>query len=122
VPVLLGALRRFAILFGGIGALTVVLSLGFGALAHASLSRSIAIGLYLVGSVILIFGFFVGNRGPFRHEQEDNETGYSLIPRGVRKASVEERKESISISVLFVVLGLGLIVLGVVSDSSHRLI
>ena len=59
----------------------------FGALADASLSRSIAIGLYLVGSVILIFGFFVGNRGPFGTTTEDNETGYSLIPRGVRKAS-----------------------------------
>jgi hypothetical protein len=120
VPVLLGAFRRFAILFGGIGALTVVLSLGFGALAGAPLSRSIAVGLYLIGSVILIFGFFVGNRGPLRHDRSDDE-GYSLIPRGVRKATLEERKESINVSVLFVVLGLGLIVLGVVSDSSHKL-
>ncbi len=117
---LLGALRRFAILFGGIGALTVVLSLAFGALAKAPLSRSIAVGLYLVGSIILIFGFFVGNRGPLRHDHGDDE-GYSLIPRGVRKATLEERKDAINISVLFVVLGLGLIVLGVVSDSSHKL-
>ena len=107
-------------MFGGIGVLTVVLSLGFGALAGAPLSRSIAVGLYLIGSVILIFGFFVGNRGPLRHDHGDDE-GYSLIPRGVRKATVEERKESINISVLFVVMGLGLIILGVVSDSNHKL-
>ena len=118
---LLGALRRFAILFGGIGGLTVVLSLAFGALAKAPLSRSIAVGLYLVGSVILIFGFFVGTRGPLRHDHGDDESAYTLIPRGVRKATLEERKEAINISVLFVVLGLGLIILGVVSDSTHKL-
>ena len=120
VPVLVGALRRFAVMFGGIGALTVVLALAFGAVAGAPLSRSIAIGLYLVGSVILIFGFFVGNRGPLRHDNEDDR-GYNLIPRGVRRATLEERKEAINISVLFVVMGLGLIVLGVLSDSSHKL-
>jgi hypothetical protein len=120
VPVLLGALRRFAVMFGGIGALTVVLALAFGAIAGAPLSRSIAIGLYLVGSVILIFGFFVGNRGPLRHDNDDDR-GYNLIPRGVRRATLEERKEAINISVLFVVMGLGLIVLGVLSDSSHKL-
>ena len=116
---ILGALRRFAILYGGIGALTVVLSLVFGAMAGAPLARSIAIGLYLIGSLILIFGFFVGNRGPLRHADADDRP--SIIPRGVRRATVEERKEAISISVLFVVLGLGLIMLGILSDSSHRL-
>jgi hypothetical protein len=117
---LLEALRRFTILFGGVGALTVVLSLAFGALAKAPLERSIAVGLYLVGSLILIFGFFVGNRGPLRHDHGADE-GYSLIPKGVRRATVEERKESISVSVLMVVLGFSLIVLGVLSDSSHKL-
>ena len=39
----------------------------------------------------------------------------------MRKATLEERKEAINISVLFVVLGLGLIILGVVSDSTHKL-
>ena len=117
---LLGALRRFVVMYGGIGAATVLLSLAFGAIAGAPLSRSIAIGLYLVGSVILIFGFFVGNRGPLRHDNDDD--GISIIPRGVRRATLEERKEAINISVLFVVIGLGLIVLGVLSDSSHKLI
>jgi hypothetical protein len=117
--VILGAFRRFALMYGSIGGFTVILSLSFGALAGAPLSRSIAIGLYLVGSLILIFGFFVGNRGPLRHAHGDG--GYSFIPRGIRRATFEERSEAISVSVLFVVLGLGLILLGVVSDSSHRL-
>jgi hypothetical protein len=112
------AVRRFTLMYASIGGFTVILSLGFGALAGASLSRSIAIGLYLVGSLILIFGFFVGNRGPLRHDDGDN---FSFFPRGVRRATLQERSEAINVSVLFVALGLGLILLGVVSDSSHRL-
>ena len=115
----LGAFRRFALMYGGVGGITVVLSLAFGALSGASLTRSIAIGLYLVGAVVLIFGFFVGNRGPWRHEH--GEGGFSILPRGVRRATAQERKEAVSLSVLFIVLGFGLIILGVLSDSSHNL-
>jgi hypothetical protein len=117
--VLLGALRRVALLFVGVGGVTVVLSLAFGALSGAPLTRSIAIGLYLIGAVVLIFGFFVGNRGPWRHEH--GEGGFSILPRGIRKATAQERKDSVSVSVLFIVLGFGLIVLGVLSDSAHNL-
>jgi hypothetical protein len=117
--VLLGALRRIALLFVGVGGVTVVLSLAFGALSGAPLTRSIAIGLYLIGAVVLIFGFFVGNRGPWRHEH--GEGGFSILPRGIRKATAQERKDSVSVSVLFIVLGFGLIVLGVLSDSAHNL-
>ena len=116
---ILGALRRLALLFVGVGGATVVLSLAFGAISGGSLTRSIAIGLYLIGAVILIFGFFVGNRGPWRHEH--GEGGWSILPRGIRRATTEERKESMNISVLFIALGFGLIILGVLSDSSHNL-
>jgi hypothetical protein len=107
-------------MFFGIGGLTVVLSLIFGALAGASVQRSIAIGFYLIGCLILIFGFFVGNRGPLRHDRKDDERP-SMIPRGVRRATPEERSEAVSVSVLFIVIGLGLILLGAVSDSAHKL-
>jgi len=117
--VLLGALRRIALMYVGVGGLTVVLSLAFGAVSGAPLARSIAIGLYLIGAVILIFGFFVGNRGPWRHEH--GEGGFSILPRGIRRATPEERKETMSLPVLFIVLGFGLIILGVLSDSAHKL-
>ena len=107
-------------MFVGLGGITVLLSLMFGALAGAPIQRSIAIGFYLIGCLILIFGFFVGNRGPLRHDRKDDEKP-SFRPRGVRKATPEERRESMSVSVLFVVLGLGLILLGAVSDSAHKL-
>ena len=116
---LLGAARRFALMYVGIGGITVLLSLAFGAISGASLTRSIAIGLYLIGAVVLIFGFFIGNRGPWRHEH--GEGGFSILPRGVRRATAEERKEAVNVSVLFIVLGFGLIILGVLSDSAHNL-
>ncbi len=107
-------------MFIGVGGVTVLVSLLFGALAGASVQRSIAIGFYLVGCLILIFGFFVGNRGPLRHDRKDDEKP-SFIPRGVRRASAEERREAVNVSVLFIVLGVSLILLGAVSDSAHKL-
>lgn len=111
-------------MFLAIGGVTVLLSLMFGALAHASLQRSIAVGFYLIGCLVLVFGFFVGNRGPLRHDRDDDNDKPSLvglIPRGVRRATPEERKEAMSVSFLFVILGLSLIVLGALSDSAHKL-
>jgi len=107
-------------MFVGVGGITVLLSLLFGALAHAPVQRSIAIGFYLIGCLMLIFGFFVGNRGPLRHDRGDDDKP-SILPRAVRKATPEERRESINVSFLFVVLGIGLILLGAVSDSAHKL-
>jgi hypothetical protein len=115
---LVEALRRFALLLAGVGATTVVLSLGLGAAAGYSLTRSIAIGLYIVGSLLLLFGFFVGNRGPFRPRGES--FGF-FAPRSVRGSTVEERHEAINSSAVFVTLGLVLIVLGVASDPAHKL-
>jgi hypothetical protein len=104
----------------GVGGITVLLSLLFGALAHAPVQRSIAIGFYLIGCLMLIFGFFVGNRGPLRHDRGDDDKP-SMLPKAVRKATPEERRESVNVSVLFIVIGLGLILLGAVSDSAHKL-
>jgi hypothetical protein len=112
-------------MFFGVGGLTVLLSLMFGALAHAPLQRAIAVGFYLIGCLVLVFGFFVGNRGPLRHnrdlEDEEKPSLMGLIPRGVRRATPEERKEAVSVSFLFIILGLSFIVLGALSDSAHKL-
>ena len=116
----LGAARRLAVMYVGVGGVTVLLSLAFGAISGAPLARSIAIGLYLIGAVVLIFGFFVGNRGPWRHEHGDGGS-FSILPSGIRRATQAERRESMSLSVLFIALGFGLIILGVLSDSAHNL-
>jgi hypothetical protein len=111
-------------MFVGVGGLTVLLSLLFGALAGASLQRSIAVGFYLIGCIVLVFGFFVGNRGPLRHDRDESEerpTLFGMIPRGVRRATPEERREAVSVSFLFIIIGLSLIILGALSDSAHKL-
>lgn len=115
---LLTALRRFAVLLCGVGAGTVVLSLAVGTLAGFSVGRSIAIGFYIVGSFFLLFGFFMGNRGPFRTNGEP--FGF-FAPRTIRGATLEERHESINSSALLVSIGLILIVLGLAVDPAHKL-
>ena len=118
------ALRRFALLVGAVGGGTVVVSIVLGLLLGASLPRSIALGYYLVGSFLLLAGFFFGNRGPVRPRGDDDQGGDFLTrPRGrrVRWATREEHEEAIASSALFVVLGLLLIFLGLVSDNRHAL-
>jgi len=117
------ALRRFAVLVGAIGGGTVIVSILFGLLLGASLPRSIALGYYLVGSFLLLAGFFSGNRGPVRPRSDDDQVGVLARPRGrrVRWATREEHEEAINSSALFVVLGLLLIFLGLVPDNKHTL-
>src|SRR3954466_2039751 len=113
------AARRFALLLGalvgGTGAIALLLGLAFG----ASLSRALSVGWYIVGSVLLLSGFFVGNRGPARPQGEGGRT-FSL-KRWVRWANPDEQRESLSLSALLVVLGVLLIVLGVLADNRYSL-
>jgi hypothetical protein len=113
------ALRRLIILVVVAAAFTVVGSLVIGLLIGASLSRSIAIGFYLVGSFWLVSGFFVGNRGPVRLK---SDIGAPLFgSRFVRWATPEEREETINMSAVYVLLGFVLILLGFAADTRYSL-
>ena len=98
----------------------VVGSLLIGALAGASVSRSVSLGFYAVGCLLTVIGFVLGNRGPARVK------GSGAAPlfgsRLVRWASREENEEAINDSALFVFLGLLLIVLGIIVDDRIRLV
>ena len=116
---LVAALRRLLVLIVVAAAFTVVGSLVLGLLLGASLSRSIAIGFYLVGSFWLVSGFFVGNRGPVRLK---SDLGAPLFgSRFVRWATPEEREETINMSAIYVVLGFVLILLGFATDTRYSL-
>ena len=114
------AARRFGILLGavvgGTGAAALVLGLLFG----ASVSRALSVGWYIGGSLFLVSGFFVGNRGPARPQGE----GWSAfsVRRWVRWATPEEQRDSLSLSAVLVVLGFVLIALGVLADTRYKLV
>jgi hypothetical protein len=123
------ALRRLALLLVGTAVGTAALSLAVGLLLGASPSRSVSVGLYLVGCFLLVSGFFVGNRGPARLRGDDAEGGamggmfgLGVGARRLRWATLEEREEAISNSAIFVTLGLALILLGVLADSRVQLV
>src|SRR5206468_3178629 len=104
------------------GAGTAIASLLFGLLVDASLARSLAVGFYVVGCVLLMGSFFVGNRGPVR-PVGDADSGGSIFfrpgSRRLRWATKEEHEETINTSAVFLSLGLVLLVLGVLSDNRH---
>jgi hypothetical protein len=123
------AARRFAFLLGGVAAGTAVVSLLVGLALGSAADRAISIGFYLVGSFLLVAGFFVGNRGPARLKGAEDEGGavggMFGIPIGGRRlrwATAEEREEAMANSAVFVTLGFALIVLGILADSRVKLL
>jgi len=116
--VLRAALRRFAILFGAVACATFLGSVALGVALGAGFGRAVSIGFYLMGSFLIVCGFFVGNRGPVR----PRGVGPPLFgARYIRWATPLEREEALNESALYVVVGFLLILLGVAADSSHRL-
>jgi hypothetical protein len=113
------ALRRFLILLGATAGGTFAGSVVLGLALGASFNRAVSIGFYLVGSFMLVAGFFVGNRGPVRPKGQ----GPSFFgPRFMRWATPHEREEALNESAVFVVIGFVLIVLGVAADTRYRLL
>ena len=117
---LLAAARRFFTLLAGIAAATAALSALLGLAVGAGINRSISLGFYLVGSLMLVAGFFIGNRGPARLQGEEH--GGFLGPRRVRWATREERVVTLNESAVFVSLGFLLIVIGLLVDSRVKLL
>jgi hypothetical protein len=97
---------------------TLALSLVGALISGGSLDRAVSVGFYLIGSFMLIAGFFIGNRGPVRPKG----TGTPLFgARIMRWATPLEREESINESAVYVVIGFALILIGVIADSRTQL-
>lgn len=103
-------------LVGGVSALA-------GVVLDASVLRSAATGLYVVGSFLLVLGVFNGLRGPVRPKgaDEDREAvggllGVGIFSGGIRTATEDERADARATTWLFLALGIGMIVVGVVLD------
>jgi hypothetical protein len=121
-PMLRNAARRFGIILVATSAGTAAVSLALGLLLGSSVSRSISVGFYIVGAFLLIFGFFVGNRGPVRIKGDPGFGMFGFFQnRQLRWATGSEQVESLSLSFVFVALGLVLIILGIATDTRYSL-
>jgi hypothetical protein len=121
---LLAALRRLTLAILLCVAVTLAVSLTIGAIAGASVDRSLVLGFYLMGCFLMVAGFFVGNRGPARIK---SETPGPITPFGafgdrrLRWATLGEQDETINSSAVLVGLGVVLVVIGVLLDGRHAI-
>jgi hypothetical protein len=129
LSVLGGAVGRFVGLLALATLLVLVISVPMGLLLGASMSRSISVGFYVIGSFLLIAGFFVGNRGPVRLKGDETDVaagvgmfGIGLSGRRLRWATPEENADAMASSAVFVAIGFVLIVIGVIADSRVQLL
>jgi hypothetical protein len=122
--VLLAAARRFLVLLGVIAIGVVAVSLLLGLALGSSAQRAVSLGFYLVGSFLLVAGFFLGNRGPTRLKGEPGAEGpWGMgTRRRVRWATADEREAAINDSAILVALGLALILVGVAADNRYSLL
>jgi hypothetical protein len=119
---LVGGLKRLAGLVAVTAAGTVVASGVLGVLLGVSIGRAVTVGLYLIGCLCLVLGFFYGNRPPVRVDGDGTPGGLGgLVRQGpARWSSPEERRDEIATSAVFVALGFALIVIGALVDGRHR--
>jgi len=127
--VLRGAARRFFGLLGLAALVVLAVSLPIGLMVGASVSRSISVGFYVIGSFLLVAGFFVGNRGPVRLKGDDADLGapmgmfgIGLAGRRLRWATPEENADAMASSAVFVVIGFVLIIIGVIAATRVQLV
>ena len=120
---LAAAARRFAVLLALGSLLTLVGALLFAAIAGTPVRRALSVGFYLVGSFVLLLGFFIGNRGPARVRGESGGWPFPFSGgRRLRWATAEEADEAINTSAVFVTLGLALLLVGVAVDGRHDVV
>ena len=113
-------LRRLVVLIAGVDAVTAAGSLVLGLVLGADLRRSLALGFYLVGSVMFVAGVLYGVRPPVRTTGDHGSGGLlgSLAAGGgsARWASADDLRDSLSTSALFITLGLACLAVGIVVD------
>jgi hypothetical protein len=117
---LLGAARRILIIVAGVLGVTTVLSLLIGLAAGSGAARSVSVGLYLVGAMLLVGCFVTGVRGPLRGVGRGGDTVPLLGARRVRRATGDERTDAAQTAIFLFGLGLALIVVAALIDPAHK--
>jgi len=98
----------------------LVTALPAGLLAHASLNRAISLGFYLVGALLVVIGFAGGSRGPYRSDPPV-DGGSIRFGRRLRRATVAELNETMSVAAIVIAIGLALLVIGIAIDDRQKL-
>ena len=118
------ALRRLVLVVLGALIVTGGVSLLIGAAVGSTIDRSLTLGFYLAGCLLLLAGFFLGNRGPARVRSEE-ASGFMFGifggGRRLRWATLREQEETINSSALCVGLGVVLVFAGFLVDGRHTL-
>ena len=118
------ALRRLVLVVIGTLVGTAAVSLLVGLAVGSTVDRSLTLGFYLTGCILLLGGFFLGNRGPARVRSEE-PTGFMFGifggGRRLRWATLSEQDETINSSALCVALGVVLVFAGFLVDGRHSL-
>ena len=115
----LAGFRRLATIVAAVVAATVVISLLLGLAAGASVERSVSLGLYILGILLLVGCFVFGVRGPLRGVSSTGETSSVFGARRLRTATHDERTESTRIALLLFVLGVVIVLIGSAVDPTH---
>jgi hypothetical protein len=117
---LLAGVRRFGALLVGVLAATLVGSALVGQIGGDGLRRAVSVGMYLVGSVLVVGALFVSSRPPVR---TDRGGGVLNQPMGqARFATAEERRDGFSVAWVLLAVGLVVILVGVLVDGRHALV
>jgi hypothetical protein len=111
--------RRFFVILGVTAGAVTLFAIAVGLMVGASMNRSIANGFEGFGCLMLLLGFFIGNRGPVRLKRE---TAPFFGPRYLRWATPEEHTSTIAESAIFIVIGLLLILIGLLVDNRYELV
>lgn len=125
--VLRRGLRRLLVAFVVVFALTSLISLAIGALAHGNLQHALADGFYVAGAMVLVASFILGLRGPLRGDWGDEgEMPLSrgalggFMPRAIRRTTLDERIDARRSSIALFAAGLALILIGAGFDPSRH--
>jgi hypothetical protein len=110
------------VIFGGAIAAILVVTVPIGLLSSAGVNRAVSLGFYIVGAFLVVLGFLGGSRGPLR--SANDYTHDTALERGrrLRRATPDERQDSMNSAALMIAIGLVLVALGVIIDSRFTLV
>jgi hypothetical protein len=116
---ILAGVRRIAIAYVAVGGATVGISALLAVAAHGSVDHGIAVGLYILGALLLVGCFVFGVRGPLRGVSSTGENSPILASTKVRVASQDERSEATRTAIILFLIGLSFVFLGSLIDPTH---